>query len=83
MNQFVQQIIHNQVDPMVQVVENHCEKVNLPIFTVFETAYMWRFGKTINIDNEVRRYRQHGIVPCYIIEYISHVELHNDRDRAI
>lgn len=66
-----------RTNPEVFRVQDFCQRVNLPIFTVFETAYVWRFGKTVNVENEVRRYREHCIVPRYLISYLDHVEKNN------
>ena len=61
-------------NPEVFRVQDHCQKVHLPVIVVFETAYMWRFGKLTNIENEVRRYREHCIVPRYLLSYLDHLE---------
>lgn len=54
----------------MEKVQAHCDRVGLPIYSVFETAYVWRFGVTRNMAEEVHRYRYQWVVPQYMKEYV-------------
>ena len=52
-------------------VAEYCWKHDIPEVSLFETAYLWRFGKVVNLHADVHRYRYELIVPKYVEKYLE------------
>lgn len=39
----------------------------------FQTAYIWRFNKQVDISVDVLAYRTQQRVPSYVLEYLRHI----------
>jgi hypothetical protein len=64
----------NSLDFEVHRVLNHCDRVNLDVCRVFETAHLWRFNRQANMQSEVALFEKFGYVPPYVIKYLDHVD---------
>jgi len=40
----------------------------------FDSAYWWKFQKTINVWGDVLQFKQHGKIPDYVVQYVQHLE---------
>lgn len=42
--------------------------------TFFQIAYMWKHGRYHDPTPEAREYERAGIIPAYVLLYLSHLE---------
>lgn len=47
---------------------------NITPESFFRSAYIWRFGKIVDISRDVLEYKVAGIVPIYVEAYIQHIQ---------
>lgn len=47
-------------------------KANTMIF--FQTAYNWKFKKFHDCITDVVAFKEYGVVPPYLLEYVEHLE---------
>lgn len=48
----------------------------------FHLAYTWRFGKDADVTRDVLEYKQAGIIPVYVREYVCDIQ-RKESDHAV
>ena len=47
---------------------------HIEVGTFFRAAYMWKWGKDIDVSKDVQEYNKHRRVPEYVQDYMKHIQ---------
>lgn len=50
------------------------QALSLEPYYFFRLAHIWRFKKEVDVARDALEYRQAGIIPPYVREYVQHIQ---------
>lgn len=49
-------------------------ELRLTYHEFFETAYQWRFGRLVMLDDDYAQFLLHSVLPKYVVEFLQHLQ---------